>query len=156
MITHLKLRLDEMGEMADLETGRTKHHSAHERGEASVTKTTTATGEDGLKDYSEAKFDYARSTTNVDLVMNRLASGNQKPYMAPWKRRRPYRRTSQGGRCVDMSNPLWGEEILGWLIYEWGIMGMSAITILGYLSGVRYMHMISGYGDTIRTSGAQG
>ena len=57
---------------------------------------------------------------------------------------------------MDISTPMWDEDVLDCEIYERLIMGLEAGTIREKLPGVRYMHLISGYGDVSKAGGRAG
>ena len=107
-------------------------------------------------DHFQAKLDYASSTAKVDLLMGKLSLGTRRSYMAAWKHWCLFRRL-QGKNCwMDLQAKLRDEDLLDWIIHEWHIMHLSAGSIRAKLSGIRYMHMISGYGDLNKAGGRAG
>ena len=42
---------------------------------------------------------------------------------------------------------MWDEDAMGRVIHEWNAVRLTAGALRGKLSGIRYIHLISGYGD---------
>ena len=107
-------------------------------------------------DHSQAKSDCARSTAKVDLLVGKLSSGTRRSYKDAWKHWRLLRKLRVKSRWMDLQAKLWGEDLVGWIIHGWHIMHLSAGPISENLSGIRYMHIISGYGDLSKSGGRAG
>ena len=54
-----------------------------------------------------------------------------------------------GGKQRDQDSP-------GWFAHEWHVAGLTAGPIRAKLSGVRYMHLLFGYGDLTKEGGRGG
>ena len=134
-----------------------KSKPSHVTGSMFADKITNKDG--GIRDpndHFQAKLDYARTTAKVDLLMGKLSTGARKSYNSAWKHWCLFRRI-QGKDCwLDLTAKQWDEDLLDWIIHEWHIMHLPAGSIRSKLSGIRYMHMISGYGDLSKAGGRAG